>query len=337
MLGTFCRAIISLILASSTFLTSLQQISFSDPKRVFIPEDFVYDSILIELPSELTALANKCGENRKKALEICRNLYSLLCSPPGGKTVELSFCRLNDGISYEFNADKSIYGASLVKASYILMVLKSADEYLKNAPRAADGSVIYYGLNNKYDFSREFVYNRKEHFYYGTGKIVYSEDGTVYTYKQLIEYALLYSDNVAFKALRDTFGYGSYYAFGEKLGTSSFGRGNYTGMSAHDAVLFLRDMYEYFSGGSDNAVMMRDCMLRSDCGNMIQKAVSPDEAPHKYGRDYDAFHDMAIVYGKTPYAIAILTDITDLASPEDSEEYICNIASAVHRLNDLIE
>ena len=90
----------------------------------------------------------------------------------------------------------------MIKAPFILSVLLDAE-----------------GGGDRYDLAgKTLEYNRDEYYREGTGRIVDSPDGTVYTYEELVRYVLSYSDNVAFNTLMRAYGYGSLHRMIDKQG-----------------------------------------------------------------------------------------------------------------------
>ena len=218
---------------------------------------------------------------------------------------------LSNGEEVTYNADEVMYSASLIKAPYIYTVLREIEAFEAGEhERDQDGKIIYKPGEEKYDLSEVWTYDPDTMWEEGSGIIVEEEAGFSLTWKELIEYALLYSDNVAFAQTRQRFGYGSFYAAVAQLGITGTASG-FMNLSARDCAKFLKDMYGFFQTGGELAQMMKADMARSKHPEMIVSHYPTGMASHKYGWDVGAFHDMAIVFDERPYAIVIMTDYED--------------------------
>ena len=184
---------------------------------------------------------------------------------------ELSFAYydIDSGEEIKYNSDEIRYSASLIKAPYIYSVLCEIEEFEKNKKEFdEDGNIIYLEGEEKYDLSEKWVYNSATMLEEGSGEIMEKEDGFELTWKELIDYALLYSDNIAFAQLRQRFGYKYFYEKMAEIGVTGVNR-DFMSLSADDCVKFLIKLDEYFESGSEYAEHMKDCMTRSKHLEMI--------------------------------------------------------------------
>lgn len=170
--------------------------------------------------------------------------------------------------------------------------------------------IIYLEGEEKYNLDEIWTFDPAEMMEEGSGEIMNMPAGTQMTWRELVEYTLLYSDNIAFAQLRDRFGYTSFYTKAAELGIRGAATG-FMNLSARDCAVFLEEMYAYFETGSKNAEMMRSCMTESKPLEMIAAHYPEGTAAHKYGWDIGAFHDMAIIYDEHPYVLVIMTDYED--------------------------
>lgn len=180
-----------------------------------------------------------------------------------------------------------------------------------------------------YDLSRTFVYT-EESFREGSGSIQHGEFGDEYTYRELIELALLKSDNVAFGELRRVFGYSGFYRFNTRLGVNSV-RNNFNSITAADMATYLRAMHTFIEENEAYGPVFGDLLRRSTHIVMIPFAVSPTKTAHKYGWDLDAYHDAAIVYDEHPYLLVVLTDLDQGGAEVDS--YIRRVVGLVNKMH----
>lgn len=256
-------------------------------------------------------------------------------------TISLYYEDLTSGYSVTYNENEVLYSASLIKAPYIYSVIREIEDFEEHKRNYADdgsplydengqplfagkhpnldenGNIIYKEGEEKYDLSRTWTYDPDTMKEEGSGKIQYEQKGFTLTWQELFEYTLLYSDNVAFRQIRDAFGMTSF----NELATELSFRGTAYGfmqLTAKDCGNFLRELYSFFTTESDYATWMQDLMCRSAHTVMIPAAVSPTKAAHKYGWDENAYHDMAVVLDEDPYILVIMTTLEDGGSDVDS-------------------
>lgn len=242
------------------------------------------------------------------------------------------YCDLSTGYTIAYNEKEVMYSASLIKAPYIYCILEEIEEFEENKRLYSaggeklydeggnplfegehpnlneDGSIKYLPGEEKYDLSREWTYDSATMFKEGSGEIQFMENGTVMTYRELIEYTLLYSDNVAFAELRKVFGMDSFNQKVSELGIEGTAYG-FMQLTAEDCGKFMTEIYHFFETGSEYALLMKDCMTRSKHTVMIVSALYGKTVAHKYGWDIGAYHDMAVVLDEHPYVLVIMTDL----------------------------
>ncbi|MBR4205306.1 MAG: serine hydrolase [Clostridia bacterium] len=221
------------------------------------------------------------------------------------------YLNLEDGDTVSYHADRKFYAASLVKVPYLYSVLLEIEAFEAGEPeRDEDGRIIYQPGEEKYDLDEIWFYDPETMFVEGSGDIQKKDKGFLLTVRQLFEYALLYSDNIAFAQLCDRFGFRSYYSLADQLGIEGV-REDFMMLSARDCAKYLAQLYRYFETGSPWAEWMRSLMTESKLGALIASHYPEGTVAHKYGWDQDAFHDMAIVFDEHPYLIVVMTDYAD--------------------------
>lgn len=246
---------------------------------------------------------------------------------------ELSFAYydMDSGEEIKYNSDEIRYSASLIKAPYIYSVLCEIEEFEKNKKEFdEDGNIIYLEGEEKYDLGEKWVYDSATMLEEGSGEIMEKEDGFELTWKELIDYALLYSDNIAFAQLRQRFGYKYFYEKMAEIGVTGV-NSDFMSLSADDCVKFLIKLDKYFESGSEYAEHMKDCMTRSKHLEMICAHYDEGEAAHKYGWDIGAFHDMAVILDEHPYIIVIMTDYED--GGEEPTDFIGDVTELVKQIH----
>ena len=218
---------------------------------------------------------------------------------------------LENGDSVSHNADEIRYAASLVKAPYIYSVLREIEAFEAGEhERDADGKIIYKPGEEKYDLDAPWIYDPATMAKEGSGEIQKQDAGFTLKVRELFEYALLYSDNVAFSQLYNRFGFNSFYSMVGQLGIQGSSV-DFMDLSARDCAKFLTEMYHYFESDSPYAAWMHSLMTQSKLGQLIAVHYPEGTVAHKYGWDVGAFHDMAIIYDEHPYLLVIMTDYSD--------------------------
>ncbi len=261
---------------------------------------------------------------------------------------------ITTGYTLSCNSADVMYSASLIKAPYIYVLLKSVADFedakynydSEGAPLYdkdgnplfdgahpnldEDGHIIYLEGEEKFDLSRVWTFDKKTMMREGSGMLRDMEDGTELTYLELVEYALLYSDNIAFYELCQLFGYVDYYSAARRLGIQGISSG-FMQLSAADCARFMTEIYAFTEENETYGAFMKDAMIRSNYPVLIPYSVSPTVAAHKYGWDVDAYHDMAIVYDEHPYILVLMTDLDTGGTSNNS--YIQQVVRAIHSIH----
>ncbi|MBR5446182.1 MAG: serine hydrolase [Clostridia bacterium] len=261
---------------------------------------------------------------------------------------------LTTGYTVTYNENKILYSASLIKAPYVYAVIREIEEFeYQKKHFAADGSALYDASGNplfsgkhpnldengkiiylegeeKYDLSQIWTYDPDKMMEEGSGKIQYEQKGFELTWKELFEYTLLYSDNVAFKQIRERFGMTSFQEMAKELSFKGTPYG-FMQLTASDCGKFLRVLHEYFVAESPYAVWMQDLMCRSAHSVLIPATVSPAKAAHKYGWDEESYHDMAVVFDENPYVLVVMTTLEDGGNEVDT--YIRSVIQQCRRIH----
>lgn len=269
--------------------------------------------------------------------------------------LSLAYYDIDSGESITYNSEVTRYSASIIKAPYIYSLYKEIEEFEQNKhdfdnngnplydedgnplfegehPNYdEDGNIIYLEGEEKYDLSEIWIYDSKTMFVEGSGEIMEQEDGFQLTFQELLDYALLYSDNIALSQLQKRFGFSSFYKIIGELGIKSPSY-SFMDLSADECVLFLRELYNYFGSESQYASHMKDCMIKSKHLELICANYPEGMAAHKYGWDIGAFHDMAIVFDEHPYIVVIMTDYED--GGEEPTEFIGEVVDYIKAIHE---
>lgn len=242
-------------------------------------------------------------------------------------TIALYYEDIENGYKYSYRGDEIYDSASCIKAPYALSLLKAAENEIASLPEGTDLSsaeLFYNFTGNSITYTNDMEVS-------GSGKIKDKDVGTKYTHLELIEYMLMYSDNVAYDQLKKAYGIDDFRNLVYEYGLTSM-RKSLSDMSVSDGGRIMRAIYDYIEGGSLYSEFMYNSMVNSTHTVMIGYAVRPSKTVHKYGWDTGAYHDMAIVYDEHPYILVIMTDMD--TGGDEVNEYIQSVVKQVGVLHD---
>ena len=209
---------------------------------------------------------------------------------------------LTTGLTISYNADRQFAAASLIKAPYLMYILDMI----------AAGELSLDDVH---------TYRRAYHYIGGTGQIRYMEDGTQLTLRQIIEYIVYDSDNVAFKMLNNGYdGVLSIPAFHD-MAMRDYDAPYYSGtygnvLTASGVGRMFADIYARAERGDELYVWFVDMLKDANENKFVKGGLPTDEngeclyeVAHKYGMDIKSSNDAAIVfYNDRPYVLVLLTD-----------------------------
>jgi len=217
-----------------------------------------------------------------------------------------------DGLYYSYNADVKYITASTIKGPFSLYILMKADE----------GKV---SLDTMIELKAFQIWR-------GGGVIKNSPVGTEYSIRQLIEYAIIESDNTAYKMLVDYFGVTEFNQYVTEKGLSlQLIEGNgYGYCTASEMAELYLDIYNY---KGKNADFLIDCLLKTKYSVQIQQGITEYPVAEKYGCQggIKGYHDVAIVYSPTTFVLSIFTLID--AESENSAGPFIYISEVINDIN----
>lgn len=233
--------------------------------------------------------------------------------------VAFYYMDIESGNIMEYNSEYVFYTASIIKAPYVLWTLKEIEK------AEAEGDV----KGTKFDVDKVFIYT-EDKFKEGSGIIQNSEFGSAYTYYDLLKLAIMHSDNVAFAELRNVFGRNGFNEFSESIGVKSPQKKLYSA-NAREMGAYLLEIYKYYESGGKYSEALKSWMLGTNHRIMIPSAVKPSKAANKYGWDFDAYHDMAIVFDEHPYLLVIMTELENGTKADNT--FIRDLASKINEIH----
>ena len=254
--------------------------------------------------------------------------------------IAISYRDLERGTTYSFGGEDVYNSASLIKVPYIYALLHRFAQY--NEIKAANpdndpdvGETLPENILKHYDLERKILVT-EDMKANGSGKIkdMDLEDGVEFTVLELIEYAVKVSDNTAFRILRDQFGYDYFWKVSRALGVTSVLRAFYD-LTPNEACIYLTAIYDFAEEYPTEGGILISLMKKANHQVLIPMALdNPADVAHKYGWDSASYHDMAIVYGDTPYAICVMTNFDFSVNNDDINAYIRSLVKAVDEIHD---
>jgi len=228
------------------------------------------------------------GSFSEEQIEVLKEIESKLAKYP--YKISLIGYKLDGEQSFCYNSDMTHHSACTIKAAYAYSLCRYMEE-------------------NNINLDTELVYLQK-HKFDGAGKIKYASFGTKYTLREVINYSLSISDNVAYKMLLDKFGTSYHNNLMDELGCNSL---KISGMwaskcTAKDFVVIWSAIYDYFTH-SDSEYSK---LFKESCTNTIWNhscvTLKGYDYSHKSGDNYppwDAQNDACIVWKDEPYILAM--------------------------------
>ena len=227
-----------------------------------------------------------------------------------GNTVSVFYENIESGFTYGYNENKAYFGASAIKAPYVLWLFELAEEGKANLDE-----VHAYTAADKWG---------------GTGIIQNMPYGTTFTEHELIRLTLTESDNVAFRMfVKKFYGESGFRDFVEEMGGEPERVHNvtYNELTVADGGLFAREINKYIEGGHTFSEEFRQDLL----DNKTKFVVSDYQTATKSGWDVGGFHDIAIVYAPSPYTLSIMSARD--GTSKDMQDYK-NISMKLQEFND---
>lgn len=197
--------------------------------------------------------------------------------------ISFMFEDLNSGYKVGENEKRSHYAASTIKLLDAL--------YLYTMAR-----------NGNVDLNDTKVYAQQ----YSVGGLKNYKVGDEISIRNLVKEAILISDNNAHLMLVDYIGFNNLKVFGNDLGatTTLIGGDKFGNISAYDANLYLKELYNFLSIDDVYSKELYDFFLNADQNYFTASDV---DVLHKYGNYSYYYNDLSIVYEDNPYTLVILS------------------------------
>ncbi|CEG29100.1 serine hydrolase [Bacillus sp. B-jedd] len=226
-----------------------------------------------------------------------------------GGTVTLKYEDLVTGDTYTVGSALSGRAASTIKLPLAIYVMELASK-------------------GKLNLNQKLVY-KKYHYYGGSGVIRYQKVGTSYTIRDLVQKAMVHSDNIAFIMLRERVGKANFITYMKSLGAKNAYPNGQNLTSPNDLAIYAKKLYN-FSKVHPLGKELDGYLRKTVYNTTIPKGIPGIPIAHKVGMipDSKIYNDVAVIYDKTPYTLSVMTKNI---SYEKSQRVIAGIASIVHK------
>lgn len=190
--------------------------------------------------------------------------------------------------TYKYNENEVYYGASLIKLVEAIYLIDKASNNEINL----DTTTVKYLEKYKAEDS------------IGMDKRNIGEDVSL---KDLISYAIKYSDNTAHFMLINYIGVSKLKDYGNSLGAVNIltSGDTYGNQSASDTNIYLKHAYEIIKNNETYGSFLKECMTNTYYNYL--NLGEENNVAHKWGWHSIYFHDIGIVFEDNPYTISILT------------------------------
>jgi beta-lactamase class A len=234
-------------------------------------------------------------------------------NPYQGK-ITLHYLNLESEISFNISSGKKVPAASRIKLPLAIYVMTLVDK-------------------GEMDLTEKLSY-KSHHYYGGSGVIQNDKIGSSYSIEDLVEKALVYSDNIAFIMLKERVGQKQFIQFMKRLGAAVTYPDGQNLTSASDLILYAKELYR-LAKVSENGAKLINYLENTIYNTTIPHGITGKNIAHKVGmipKDL-IYNDVALVYDKQPFALAVTTEGIGY---EKSQQVIADIANIVNSHHELI-
>lgn len=204
-------------------------------------------------------------------------------------SLSLKYEDITTGFDYYYYPNESHYAASTIKLLDALFI------YTKAA-------------NKEIDLEATITYNSSDVYNDSTGMEKH-HIGDKVSIRNLVKYAVIYSDNSAHQMLIKNIGFNNLKSFGNSLGATStlVGGDNFGNITATDGIIYLKEVYKFIEEHDELGKELKGYLLKAEENGLKYDGLS-SEVGHKYGYYKNVYNDLGIIYDEHPYVIAVLTN-----------------------------
>ncbi|MBR3268437.1 MAG: serine hydrolase [Oscillospiraceae bacterium] len=205
---------------------------------------------------------------------------------------------------YSYHADTLIPGASLIKLPYVYYCCTQIE-------------AGKFSLDDTMTYTSKFKQG-------GSGVVQESAEGTKFTLRELMDYALRYSDNSAYYMLVTKFGAKGFNQMTQYWGHPKIRiaeEARFPSVTASFINAAMQKMYNKRSSG-DCWKNAWDALVNSKRSYAREIIGGTDDIAVKYGSIAKQYHEAILVDGEKPYVLVLLSGATDY---EPDETFVKNV------------
>jgi beta-lactamase class A len=164
----------------------------------------------------------------------------------------------------------------------------------------------------------------------GTGTIRYQKFGAKYSIRELSEYSIEYSDNVAANMLIRHLGEQNIKDYMRQVGGQVVDNARDVS-SPRDMGLYMRLVYNFYKSDETLGHELMDSFLNTEFNDRLPALLPPSvKVAHKIGTQLHVINDVGIVFADRPYVISVMSkDVND----EEAPDVIANVSKMVYESN----
>lgn len=302
-----------LLLLLFVYLSSSKKLSFSAQIEPKVIDVMASNQIIEEKVKDYTECLSAPFNNEDNTIDFTEKVIELGNYLDENYNASVAFENLQTGYVYSYLPDTIFYAASTIKALDALYIYTAA----------AKGQI---------DLEEKLVYD-SSHQYVSSKGLEQYQFGDEISIRNLVKYAVVYSDNSAHQMLIEYIGKSVLREFGQSLGasitlTSSDDFGN---INVTDALIYMKAIHDFINKNAILGAELKELFVTAEQNDIALPELGI-EAAHKYGSYDYYYHDYGIVYANSPYVVAILTT----EGKDNYEEKVKDINHHIYELNQLL-
>lgn len=312
---TFITVIKTFVLRSKVdkyekFFTIIEK---KESTKVNVYSEDVIDSKLLKksAASELVNCINSKIDNNNlsdginKIIDEINNYYN-----QSNNYFSFAYKDIYTGFTVTYNDKQGIYAASTIKAPADIYIYEMAGLGKVNL----DEILTYTG----------------NYYVGGTGIIKNNKVNTKYSVRDLLNYSIVYSDNIAHNMLMDKYGRVNMLNFWQNLGTSSIfvANNNWGNVSARDGIIYMDELYRFYLENDKYGEEVMGIFL--DAKTKFISSSNNYKIANKSGWSGTAIHDASIVFANNPYIVVALSNLGDTDYYMSYFNRVSELASNLH-------
>ena len=168
--------------------------------------------------------------------------------------------------------------------------------------------ICFYQEIEKGDLNPETKYTLKEaDKVLGAGILQGKASGSTYTYKQLVEFMGQYSDNTAFKVIRQVLGEAKIQETINQMGMTKTSLKEFTTTPADVGLLFQK-LYQGKLINDEHRDEMLGFLTKTAFEDWLPKGLPGNiKVVHKIGKDLGTFSDGGVVFAEKPFVMVMMS------------------------------